>query len=114
MSNPPIFQTMNDLSELPDTEAIDLASPGQPTRRVHGRVIARALPCSRPSEVGNRGCGAEDSMMLVRHPVRGLNLPGERIVGLLEHCTECGHSIPLLVTATATEIAQGWAPGTVS
>jgi hypothetical protein len=31
----------------------------------------------------------------------------------LEHCTECGHHMPLLANATPSEIAQGWAPGTV-
>lgn len=78
---------------------------------VRGRIVAVDLPCSV-----RQGCGGEHTMTIVRCPVFGLNLPGEQIVGMFEHCTTCGPEpshTPRLVTPTQFELDHNWAPGTV-
>lgn len=99
---------------LPGAALLELRSDSGPVIAMRGRIIAEGLPCSVNNRAGQWGCGAEAAMTIVRYPVRGLNLPGEHIVGLLHHCTSCGPSGPQMVTATAEEISNGWAPGTVS
>ncbi|SEP54563.1 hypothetical protein [Amycolatopsis saalfeldensis] len=78
---------------------------------IRGRVVADDLPCT----VGGAGCG-QNTMVILRAPMFGLNLPGEQIVGTILHCSVCGPSdegVPRLVTPTSQEFTWGWAPGTV-
>lgn len=96
---------------FPGADLVELANPdGQQPIRIPGRIVAQNLPCSVDLGTGHPGCGSPDTMTLVRHPTRGMNLPGERVVGLLEHCTQCGcRPVSRLVTPTEQEITDGWA-----
>jgi hypothetical protein len=93
------------------SSVIKLESENAGKFEIRGRVVAVDLPCT----VGARGCGGEHTMTVVRAPLFGMNMPGEQIVGTIEHCTVCGPSPapPRLVTPTPFEIDHGWAPGTV-
>lgn len=71
-----------------------------------GRVVARGLPCTVPSDKGP-GCGGIDRTLLVRFPATGRNLPGENNVGQAQFCPECGVA-DVYVTATAQEMQWGW------
>lgn len=104
---------LNRHSGVAGAHVITLAALDAPPRPVLGRVVACELPCTVDHGDGHPGCGSADTMTIVRVVLRGLNLPGERIVGLLEHCTRCGSGMIRPVTPTAEEIADGWAPGSV-
>jgi hypothetical protein len=93
------------------SEMITLHSERAAPFTVRGRVDATDLPCT----VNDRGCGGADTMTRLRLPLFGLNLPGEQIVGEMEHCSVCGptRTPPRLVPPTPQELADGWAPGTV-
>jgi hypothetical protein len=101
-------------AELPGTERVSLHSAFGKVFHIPGRVVAQGLPCSVKDGRGVGGCGEEGTMTLVRHPLRGVNLPGKRAVGLMAYCSACGPGLPELVTPTAQEIADGWTPAPVA
>ena len=101
-------------TELPGAEVIALTGAGGvEVGKILGRVIARDLPCVVESARG-LGCAETDGTLLIRHPVSGLNLPGEHVVGQTQFCPRCGPGLPRVVTPTRQERSDGWAPGTTN
>lgn len=103
-------------TKLPGAEVIPLTdTDGAEVGKVLGRIVARSLPCTVESATGSGlGCAESDGTLLVRHPISGMNLPGERVVGQTQFCPRCGPSLPCLVTPTRDEADHGWAPGTTT
>jgi hypothetical protein len=73
---------------------------------VLGRLTATTQACPKAG-----GCGRPDTVVAIRYPTSGLNLPGEHPqVGELRWCSVDGLVEQKLTEPTQAEIAGGWSP----
>lgn len=103
----PLFFTVDDIA-ITGTELVHLRSANGKVRTVWGRLLAQGLPCAVVDGHGLPGCGAPDTMSVVRHPIPDLQVRGIQIVSVLEYCAVCGPGLPRLAAPTQQEIDDGW------